>query len=394
MINRYSDQPSQQLPRSAYLDEVWFASEHEKLFSGTWRFACMAFDLVKPGDFITLKVGNYPIVVLRNSDNELQAFHNLCRHRGTELLEGSGNIGKTIVCPYHRWTYMLDGRLRGLPNADCFQNLDKSQLSLKPAGLGIFKEIVFVSPDPDPDLSFEAWIAPLIGHEWPHEISKSELESGSEFVYRMQCNWKVFYENAIDGYHLAYLHDKTLGGPLPEKNIWDIHGLNLVWYSTENDEIRNRVPKFVEDKIEKMGNTKEIKGAETPGYGGVFMLFPTTIVTPTKWSITISTLEPVSPSETILRARTWMPKSWFGGKENPEDAPGYDLETGEIISGNWKKHPLETGDFQTEDIWICEKMQRSLNSPEYTCGPLASGPGAEAPIDLFQRQILKFMQQD
>ena len=95
-----------------------------------------------------------------------------------------------------------------------------------------------------------------------------------------------------------------------------------------------------------------------------------------------------------MRARTWMPKSWFGGKENPEDAPGYDPETGEIVSGKWKTHPLETDDFQTEDIWVCEKMQRSLNSPNYACGPLAAGAGAEAPIELFQRQILKFMQEN
>ena len=102
-------------------------------------------------------------------------------------------------------------------------------------------------------------------------------------------------------------------------------------------------------------------------------------------------MEPVSPSETLLRARTWTPNSWFGSKENPADAPGYDKNSGEIRSEFWTKPALETGDFQTEDIWVCEKMQRSLQSPAYEVGPLASGSGSEAPLAIFQQQVLDMM---
>ncbi|MEM7215355.1 MAG: aromatic ring-hydroxylating dioxygenase subunit alpha [Pseudomonadota bacterium] len=391
MADTFSNEPRQLLKPDAYRSEEWLKTERELLFSKTWSFACMEFDIPEPGDFIALKVGNYPLFVLRDNDGDLRAFHNICRHRGTEVLEGRGNAGKTIVCPYHRWTYMLDGRLRGLPNADHFSNLDKPSLGLKPAATGTFKEMVFINPSPAPELTFEDWLSPLQGAEWPHNISAADLQGGEEFVYRMKCNWKVFYENAIDGYHLAYLHENTLGGPLPDKNAWDIHGLNLVWYSTERDEIRNRVPQFVEKQVESMGGAKVIPGAETPGYGGVYMLFPTTIVTPSKWSLTISTLEPVKPDETILRAKTWVPKSWFDMEGGPKSAPGYSKDTGEITSDNWVKHPLETGDFQTEDIWVCEKMQRSLNSPVYEVGPLAAGSGSEAPIEVFQKQVLEFV---
>ena len=232
--------PKLLLPKEAYTSPEWFAKERETLFPGTWSFACMAFELPEAGDFKTMKIGNYPIAIIRDGEGNLRAFHNLCRHRGTELLEGTGNAGKTIVCPYHRWTYMLDGRLRGFPNADHFDNLERSKLGLKDLTLGIFKEMVFVSPAPK--ISFEDWIEPLHGFEWPHEITKSGLTAGGEFVYRIKCNWKVFYENAIDGYHLAYLHENTLGGPTPDKNAWELHGLNMVWYSTERDEVRNRVP--------------------------------------------------------------------------------------------------------------------------------------------------------
>ena len=391
MDYQFSDTPIQLLDKTAYTSQAWFDREQENFFPKLWSFACMEFDLPNTGDFKTLRIGNFPLAVIRDGDGGLRAFHNICRHRGTELLEGSGNAGKTIVCPYHRWTYMLDGRLRGLPNADHFKNLEKPKLGLKEVSVGTFKEMVFINPSPQPELSFEEWITPLKGKEWPHEITQSNLIAGSEFVYRMKCNWKVFYENAIDGYHLAYLHENTLGGPLPDQNTWDLHGLNMAWYSTERDDIRNRIPVFVEEQVSKMGGMKEVPGAQEPGYGGVYMLFPTSIVTPSKWSITISTMEPVAPDETILRAKTWVPKSWLDMEGKPDSAPGFNKETGEITSGNWTKHPLETGDFQTEDIWICEKMQRSLKSPEYEVGPLAAGSGSESPVAIFQQQVLDMM---
>ncbi len=391
MAYQFSETPKQQLPKEAYTSANWLIKERETLFSKTWRFACMEFDLPEPGDYIALQVGVFPIFVIRDTDGVLRAYHNLCRHRGTELVEGKGNAGKTIVCPYHRWTYMLDGRLRGLPNPNHFKEINKPSLGLKQASIGIFKEMVFVNPSSEPELTFENWISPLEGSQWLHEITGGSLKAGKEFIYRIKCNWKVFYENAIDGYHLAYLHENTLGGPVPGKNEWDIHGLNMVWYSTERDEVRNRIPVFVEEQVSKMGGAKEISGAETPGYGGVYMLFPTTIITPSKWSLTISHMEAIAPDETLLRAKTWVPKSWFDMEGSPDQAPGYDKSTGEITSANWTKPALETGDFQTEDIWVCEKMQRSLNSPQYEVGPLATGSGSEAPIEVFQKQILDYM---
>lgn len=356
--------------------------------AGRMPYACPADDLKETGDYTTLTSGAQPLAVIRDAEGQLRAFHNLCRHRGTELLEGSGNAGKTLVCPYHRWTYGLDGRLRGLPDkSECFPDLDRKSLSLNTASIGEWKGLAFVNPDPQAD--FDSWIKGVAANPFPHDISDPKLVAGEEFVYLMKCNWKVFFENAIDGYHLAYLHENTLGGPVPGANEWVTHGDNMIWYSTERDGIRNRIPKFVEDHAGS-GATK-IKGAKDPGYGGVYMLFPTTIITPSPWSITISRLEPVSAGETILRARTWTPDSWFAAKENLSDVPGYDPATGLIESRNWTQPALETGDFQTEDIWICEKIQRGLNSSAYAPGPLAQGAGGEAMLPVFQQSVKRML---
>jgi Rieske 2Fe-2S family protein len=374
------------LPREAYIGSDWFARERSSIFARGFHFAGYAEDLKNPGDFSAVQICGFPIFILRDQDGGLRAFHNLCRHRGTELLEGRGNCGKTIVCPYHRWTYMLDGRLRGLPNRELFEALNREELGLKPATVGQWKGMLFVSPDPNAD--FDDWIAPLAGAAFPHDIETADLVRGKEFIYRINCNWKVFFENAIDGYHLAYLHEHTLGGPEPALNEWVQHGGHMVWYSTERDGIRNRIPKFVEEQAAKT-SMATIPGAEAPGYGGVYMLYPTTIITPSPWSLTVSSMEPVDAETTILRATTFVANSWFRYSESPADAEGFDKATGVIESKNWKKHPLETGDFQTEDIWVCEKMQRSLNSPEYEVGPLAQGAGAETPLSVFQTMVLK-----
>ncbi|MEN0041813.1 MAG: aromatic ring-hydroxylating dioxygenase subunit alpha [Pseudomonadota bacterium] len=376
----------QVLPQRAYVEADWFARERRSLLFSEFHFAGFADALKVPGDFITATICGYPMFVILDQDETLRAFHNLCRHRGTELLEGDGNCGKTIVCPYHRWTYMLDGRLRGLPNRDLFEELNRAELGLKPASVGRWKGMVFVSPDPQSN--FAEWISPLRDVAFPHDIETQDLVRGQEFVYRIKCNWKVFFENAIDGYHLAYLHEHTLGGPEPALNEWVNLGKHMVWYSTERDGIRNRIPKFVEDQTAK-SSIATIPGADVPGYGGVYMLYPTTIITPSPWSLTISAMEPVDATTTIMRATTFVANSWFRYSESPSDAEGYDKSTGLIESKNWKKHPLETGDFQTEDIWVCEKMQRSLASPFYQVGPLAEGAGAETPLTSFQNCVLE-----
>lgn len=374
------------LPREAYIQAGWFSKECGSIFYRNFHFAGFVGDLKNGGDFFTKTICGYPMIFLLDQDKTLRAFHNLCRHRGTELLEGTGNCGTVIVCPYHRWTYMLDGRLRGLPNRNLFDEIDRAKLGLKPASVGVWKGMIFVSPDPTAD--FAGWIAPLEGVAFPHDIEADGLVRGQEFVYRIKCNWKVFLENAIDGYHLAYLHEYTLGGPKPELNEWVVHGDHLVWYSTERDDVRNRIPKFVEEQAAKSSIAK-IPGAESPGYGGVYMLFPLTIITPSPWSLTISALEPVDADTTLLRATTFVANSWFRYSENPTDAEGYDKASGLIESKHWKTNPLEIGDFQTEDIWVCEKMQRSMMSPEYEVGPLATGSGAETMLEVFQSMILR-----
>jgi len=371
------------LSRKAYTDEAWFQREQTELFSKSWVFAGVESDLKNVGDYLTLQVGAFPLVILKMKDESLGAFHNLCRHRGTTLLEGKGNTGTSVVCPYHRWTYTLDGRLKGAPHmATCFPDLDRKSLGLKPASMGIFKSFIFVNPDPN--AVFEDWVGPISDKAWPHDLMAKDIREAVPLIYDMKCDWKVFVENAIDGYHLAYLHENTLGGPEPDKNIWERHGDHMIWYA-EDGPTRSSLP-AKSRKEAKDWWTKPIKAAKGDDFGGVYLLFPSTLITCTPYSLSVSRLTPIAPGH--CRMDVWQ---WVGPGQKLDERKhiqGFNPKTGIISSDNWTKPGLESGDFQTEDVWICEKVQQGLTSPAYEVGPLSKGQGAEDPIRWFHESLL------
>ncbi len=380
--------PRQLLDKQTYLSEEWFAREKRDLFDRSWVFACLESDVPETGDYITLTHMNHPLMILRDEAGELKAFHNICRHRGCEVLEGHGNTGIAMVCPYHRWTYKLDGELRGVPNEEeCFGEVDRSNLGLHPASVGAYKGMVFVNPSADPAEDFTTWIANMDDHAWPHDLSSLKYEG--EVVYEMLCNWKVFYENAIDGYHLGYLHDQTLGKVYPSKNIWEPVGRNVVWYSTERDGQKSSNTLLTEQMTSGWG-AGMVPGAEQANFPGVVMMFPLTILSPSPWGFYISILEPVSPGVTNMRSLSF---GLEGSKGRYVEAAKKD-DNNIVRLADLEHHPLESGNFQIEDMWIVEKIQRNLTSPHFKVGPLAAGDGAEGPITHFQASVLDHVSQN
>ena len=374
----------QLLPRTTYTDPAWFERERRELFDQSWTFACTQAQVGNAGDFQSLRYLDHSLFVVRTSNGELKAFHNICRHRGCEVLEGAGNTGEVIVCPYHRWAYRLDGRLRALPfEEECFGHVDRSSHGLIEASVGVYRGLVFVNPESAPRDSFDDWIAHMDEHAWPHRFDDDSLAFAGEVTYEMHCNWKIFYENAIDGYHLGYLHEKTLGTVYPDRNVWDLGGRNHVWYSTEHGGERRSNTLLSVESADGYGAPR-LHGDNEATYPGVVMLFPLTILSPSPWGFYVSLLQPIDAERTNMRTMSWAPGA-TGGRfsfgERSEPVRLADLDG----------HPLDSGNFQVEDMWIVEKIQRNLRSPKYAVGPLAAGDGAETPIGQFQEQLLEFV---
>tara|TARA_B100000676_G_scaffold151639_1_gene149629 strand:+ start:4498 stop:4965 length:468 start_codon:yes stop_codon:yes gene_type:complete len=152
-------------------------------------------------------------------------------------------------------------------------------------------------------------------------------ESRHEIAYEMMCNWKVFFENAVDGYHLAYLHDKTLGKVTHDKQVWEARGRHLVWWSLERDGTKHPLPKLLQDNA---GASPTAHVEHHRAYGGIYIIFPLTMLALHLWGLSISVLETVDAGTTLLRIRSWAPKGQRGGRFKLKDIPDYDPDSGLI----------------------------------------------------------------
>ena len=187
-------------PWSWYSDhEVW-ELEQERIFARSWQYVGHAGMVAQPGDFLTARAGRIPIVVTHAEDGETRAFVNVCRHRGSIVADGSGNR-KTLQCPYHAWTYGLDGQLRAAPRAD----FDVGDVSLAQVRLERWGQFLFVNADGD--------AAPLADTlaEVPAQVGELGLDLDAlEFHHRSEwsvaANWKVVAENFLECYHCAVAH--------------------------------------------------------------------------------------------------------------------------------------------------------------------------------------------
>ena len=262
-------------------------------------------------------------------------------------------------------------------------------MNLHGAGLAVFRNMVFLHPDPEAD--FQSWLGGVDEIAWPHDILT--LVETRDVTYELNCNWKVFYENAIDGNHLKYLHKRTFGDPAPAGNDFVPRGNHLVWYSTEIKGRKMAFPKNVALRL-KDDDRPMIPGAEGVDYGGVYMLFPTTIAIPNPYNFSVSQLIPLGAEKTLIRSRVWgIAGSKGRASQNIEASErARDPHLGHVKLELLDVHPTDSLDHQLEDMWICKKVQRAMHSPKHSVGALAKGGGGEATLEIFQRMVQEAVQ--
>jgi phenylpropionate dioxygenase-like ring-hydroxylating dioxygenase large terminal subunit len=197
------------LPSYWYTDPTVYRMEQEAIFRHTWQYAGHASQLQSTGDRLVFRSGCIPIVVVRNDAGELDAFINLCRHRGHELaLEGDTKRRKTLQCAYHGWTYNLDGTLRSAPRSTRERNFDKSKVGLLPARVDTWGPLVFVNPDEQgPGLAEQLGDLPQLAESRGLDFSQYELRGRAS--YEFACNWKILMDNNFECYHCAVAHGSS-----------------------------------------------------------------------------------------------------------------------------------------------------------------------------------------
>jgi len=192
------------MPWSWYTDPVVLRLEHERIFRRSWQYVARRDEIAEPGSFLATRVADVPIVLVRDEGGTLRAFVNVCRHRGSLVCEGSGKRA-TLQCPYHAWTYGLDGRLVAAPRMAKEGSNDPAELGLVQAQVGTWGPLVFVNPD------LEAPPLADFLDDVPERVASAGIDLDSlRFLHRseweVEANWKISAENFLECYHCPVAH--------------------------------------------------------------------------------------------------------------------------------------------------------------------------------------------
>ncbi len=381
-----TEEAHQLIPARGYTHAEYYERELDQLFSRFWNFAGMTDDVPDAGDFMCVQAGRFPLVVVRGDDQELRAFHNICRHRGTQFLEETGSSPRGLQCPYHKWFYTLAGELKAVPRQDpLFPTVDKTQLGLMPASIGVFRGMIFVHPDENPLEDWKAFSADLELKAGPHRPDKMVEVGRSRHLF--EANWKLVAENYMDAYHLFYLHEKSAATFDHERFDWDTAGRHYLFYEPVVEKYKDWATKVYGDK-----NIGVVPGTNPETYGGTFhMFFPTIGWVGMAHSWSTFHVIPQSVDRTIVESRVRvMPDA----VDQMEASPRYKsrFNSGEIdlvTLDDAPKHPMQTDNLMFEDMWACRQMQRAMNSPAYRVGAMARK--FESTMTFYQRNVMDFV---
>jgi len=193
------------LPSRYYHDPAIYRQELQAVFHRSWCYVGHVSQLPNPGDYRVDSVADQCIFLLRAGDGQIRAFFNVCQHRGHELLQGSGARKKRIVCPYHAWTYGLDGALLQAPHTDHLRNFDATEFSLKPVRLANCAGLLFANLDPGA-VDFEVEYPGLAQNFTDHLPAIDSFAAAVELDYEIAANWKIVVDNFSEGYHIPVAH--------------------------------------------------------------------------------------------------------------------------------------------------------------------------------------------
>lgn len=195
------------IPSAWYTDPAFHALDREAIFARTWQGVGHLGLLPEPGSYFTTTVADDPVIVLRDRDGTLRAYFNVCRHRGGPLATEPTGCVKALTCQYHGWTYLLDGSLRGVPRWDRVDLFDRKDYGLKPIRVETWQGQVFVNLDAaaEPLARSVEGIAERIA-----PVRLDTMTFVRRIDYEVACNWKVYVDNFLEGYHVPYVHPELM----------------------------------------------------------------------------------------------------------------------------------------------------------------------------------------
>ena len=342
------------LPSKSYTDQEFWEKECDTVLSEGWLFVGFVHEFLKSGDVIPSFIAGKPILLVKNNNKDITAFHNVCSHRCLKLVDEKKNVGKIIRCPYHSWTYNLEGKLIAAPhiggiNKHKPKGFKFLEHGLKPIRIHIWHDWIFINLNGKAK-KFEKYAKPLIKKFEDINFNKLKYAATLDFG-KINTNWKFLIENFIEPYHVQFVHKTTTNQPL--KNHYTI--VDGICYGRGVD-------------VKKEDNKNSSALSVSSRYLSLFPNFIIGTYYPNQIGVYLNT--PISPSITSQKRIIYT----TDGKEMTKE------ETDITKKIWWSVHK--------EDHAICERLQEGRASPASDAGGLLS-PYWEKGVQKFQKLIIQ-----
>ncbi len=354
------------LPGEFYTSSEVFAEELEKIFARRWLCVGREEQVANRGDFFVWEQGGDSVIVVRDRQSTVRALHNVCRHRGTRLCESPhGKMGETIQCPYHAWTYSLDGRLIGVPDAKEIEGFDKADYPLVQANLARWDGFLFLNLAEHPE-PFEQAYAPVYYRfeRW----NLGGLRVGRTVDYDVRSNWKLLFQNYSECYHCAPVHPSLVKLSPPT--------------SGENDLTEGAFLGGFMIITESGGSLTESGRACGVPVGAAltaddlqrvyyYSFFPGMLLSLHHDYVMVHTFHPLAPERTLIRCEfLYHPDTLARSSFDPDDAVRF-----------WDR-------VNREDWHICEQTQHGVESRAYRPGPYSRRESVSAAFDRHYKESM------
>ncbi len=331
---------SYSLNKTTYTEARWADVDRDAIFRKSWQWVCHIEKLCDPGSYVVVSVAEQPVAVLRDREGQLRAFYNVCKHRAHELLSGEGQVSR-IMCPYHAWTYRLDGRLVRAPETEGLKDFDVNDVCLDAIQVEEFCGFVYVNLDPTavPLAEQAGDLGDEIRH-WAPDVG--ELTFAHRLTYNIKSNWKNVVDNFLECYHCPTAHKDFC--TLVDMDTYKVttHGI----YSSHMAEAG------------KSSNAAYSVDGATVTDHAVWWLWPNTCIMryPGRGNMIIMQIIPAGEDRTL-------------------ETYDFFFETAEPNEAEQEAIKYIDDVLQAEDIALVESVQRGMNTPAFTQGRIVHDAG-------------------
>lgn len=361
------------LPQGYFISPEIFAKELAAIFSAHWVLVGHESQLVRGGDYFVQEVAGESLIIVRDQKRKVRGFYNVCRHRGTRLCEAQTGHSATIQCPYHAWTYALDGRLIGAPHMDSVPGFGKAEHSLHAVNLALWEGFIFVNLA-DAPARLEEVFASLAGKFTHWNLPK--LRSAKRIEYDVAANWKLIFENYSECYHCPGVHpmlSKVSPHDSAENDLCEgpfLGGFMSINKGTSLTMSGNACALPVGDPPSRGFGAAGIKEEEHRVF--YYSIFPNMLLSLHPDYVMVHQVWPKSPERTLILCDWFFhPDAFDRAGFNPDDA-------------------VEFWDMTNKQDWhVCELSQQGISSRAYQPGPYSPRESIPAAWD---REYLRSMQ--